>query len=74
MIEIFANGHGGKHRDTDGARKWRTATASVARTLGRRYPHADRSALLVQAELTVEFASRSAILSSYICNLATLVR
>jgi hypothetical protein len=49
-MEIFANGHGGKHRDTDQARTWRSATSTVAAAILAQNPEMGRAIVQFRAE------------------------
>lgn len=49
-MQIFANGKGGKHRNTPGAKAWRGATAAMATAIQAEYPEMNRVIALCHAE------------------------
>jgi hypothetical protein len=49
-MKIFANGQGGKHRDTTEAQTWRKATRAVADAISAQHPQMSRVIVLLHAE------------------------
>lgn len=49
-MQIFANGKGGKHRNTPDAKAWRGATAALATAVQAEYPKMGRVIALCHAE------------------------
>lgn len=55
---VFANGQGGKHRDTDHAARWRHATAQIAARLINTGACADPTVARLHAEDELAIAVR----------------
>jgi len=49
-MKIFANGQGGKHRNSTDAKAWRGATSAMADAILAEYPEMNRVIALCHAE------------------------